>query len=63
MNLFSILCTRNSTSLFKHIREINHLKSQVLVSSDFNGLEIDEAEKILSEVVAEYKKESQIIWK
>jgi len=50
-------------NLFKHIREINHLKSQVLVSSDFNGLEIDEAEKILSEVVAEYKKESQIIWK
>ena len=50
-------------NLFKHIREINHLKSHVLVSSDFNGLEIAEAEKILSQVVAEYKKESKITWK
>ncbi len=50
-------------NMFKHIREINHLKSQVLVSSEFNGLEIKDAEKLLSEVVVEYKKESQIIWK
>ncbi len=50
-------------NMFKHIREVNHLKSQILVSSDFNGLEFADAEKILNEVVAEYKKESDIIWK
>lgn len=49
-------------NMFRHMMEIKHLKSQVLVSSEFNGLEIKDAQNLLSEDVAEYKKESKIIW-
>ena len=48
--------------MFKHIREIEHLKSQIYGSEDFSKLDNDKRVQLLSDIITEVKKEAVIKW-
>ena len=51
-----------SKDMFKHIREIEHLKSQIYGSEDFSELDNDKRVQLLDDIITEVKKEAVIKW-